>query len=408
MCFADNAVRRFLSNGGAVAGVFAVIGLIVAAVAAIIAFILCKRRRRRRIRQSISRPLPYPDNPFEDPRQSPIPAQMRYANTEATHRNLVGAGLGLERGQRNLLDDEFDPPQGSLNRSHPPSIHSRHSSRHGSEIIQTLAGIGSGVKSVGKPPFDSSAVYNGPFAEYHTFQPSHQQRPSNGSSIGVAITNDKVQERSLPTPRHIKRVSVTPSAAPSTPSIYPATLPGGEEDVNTESSHGPMTPSTTEQASSLFDVKPPPAIPVRPPRKRPVNPLPPRNPQRLADQSKLLIRTQLTQEDVNILEEKKPYEPLTPPSSVSSDGGYSPLRNSANPFADYNNHMSMVQPPVDAKPRDTFFTRRKVVSPHVSLLPCMHIFRGFTCSHGRFASRAWNGNTNVMIYILPLPRTVAL
>ena len=37
-----------------------------------------------------------------------------------------------------------------------------------------------------------------------------------------------MHEFTRPTPRHFKRASATPSAAPSTPSIYPATLPGGD------------------------------------------------------------------------------------------------------------------------------------------------------------------------------------
>jgi hypothetical protein len=348
-----------------VAGVFAVVGVIIATIVAIVAFILCKRRRRRRIRLSISRPLPYPENPFENPRATPSPTQMRYAASDSSHRNLVGSGLGVDRGQRNLLDDEFDHVPASPTRSHPPSIRS---SRRGSEIIQTFAGIGAGGNSVGRPPYNSTSAYNGPFAEYHTFQPSHQQRPSNDSSaIGLAISDDKVQERPQPTPRHIKRVSVTPSAAPSTPSIYPATLPGGDEDLVTESSHGPVTPSTTEEPASPFGVKPV-SVPVRPPRKRPVAPLPPRNPLRVGDQSKLLVRTQVSPEDANILDEKKPYEPLTPPASVSSESNDSP-RLALNPFADYNEYMSKIQPPADIKPRDTFYTRRKVVSPHVCTFP---------------------------------------
>ena len=102
---------------------FTVVGLIVAGAAAIAAFILCKRRRRRRIRHSISRPLPYPDNPFEDPRESPSPTQMRYAS-DSSHRNLVGAGLGAQPSApaRHLLDDEFDDvPAPVMAHAPPPS-----------------------------------------------------------------------------------------------------------------------------------------------------------------------------------------------------------------------------------------------------------------------------------------------
>lgn len=275
----------------------------------------------------------------------------------------MGSGLGTERVQRNLLDEEFE------NIPAPVMSHSPAHSRTGS-VEYTFAGIGAGSRSLGRPAYDAPATYAGLFDGNPTFQPSHQPRPSNGSSsIGVAITNDIVQQRPEPTPRHMKHASATPSAAPSTPSIYPATLPGGEDDTTTESSssHAPLTPSTLERP-----VPPPLEKPVRPPRKRPVaNPqaLPPRNPLRSPElQTKLLVRTQVTPEDAKVLEPTTVYEPLTPPASASSDSGHSPThtrRESANPFADYNRYMSEVQAPVEAKSRDTFYTRRKLVNTQV-------------------------------------------
>lgn len=355
-------VSSFFSRGGAVAGVFVVVGLVVATIAAIVAYILCKRRRRRRIRHSISRPLPYPDNPFEDPRETPSPAQMRYAGSDVSHRNLIGAGLGVGRTQRNLLDEEFAGAPAAPDRSHPPSVRSTMERPE-----MSLAGVGAGGRTLGRPAYDGSMLFNSPTSGYDTFTPSHQHRPSQGSGIiGLAITNDNVTEFSRPTPRHMKRGSATPSVAPSTPSIYPATLPGGEEDASIDSSHGPVTPSTIEMSPSLPFLE----KPVRPPRRRPVASLPPRNTMlNGAEQaSKLLIQTQLTPEDASVMEPKL-YEPPTPPAT-NSDSSHSPMSPTypANPFAEYNSYMSGLQSSIDTKPRETFYTRRKLVSPHVSTL----------------------------------------
>lgn len=385
----------FFSHGGAVAGVFVAVGLVVATIAALIAFFICKRRRRRHIRHSISRPLPQPDNPFEDPRVTP-PTQMRYADSDSSHRNLVGAGLGVERGQRNLLDEEF---ASAPVRSHPPSVRSS-----SDRLETTLAGVGAGGRSLGRPAYDGSLLLNIPSNGYATSSPNHQHRPSYGSGVvGLAITNDNVYEVSRPTARHVKHTSATPSAAPSTPSIYPATLPGGEEDVSTESasSEGPVTPSVTE--SPVLPLQ----KPARPPRRRPVAPLPPRNPLRDAEQAnKLLMHTQLTSEDAKVMNQK-PYDSPSPPASMT-DSSYSPASeypatpagpfanfnspasqypatpagpfadyNSpasqypvtpASPFVDYNTYMSGIKPPAETKPKDNFYTRRKLVSPHVSFV----------------------------------------
>ena len=53
--------------------------------------------------------------------------------------------------------------------------------------------------------------------------------------------------------------------------------------------------------------------PVRPPRRRPVAPLPPAHPARDPElQTKLLVRTAVAPADARVLD--TPYEPLTPPA----------------------------------------------------------------------------------------------
>ena len=100
---------RFWDNNGAVIAVFLISGILVATIAAVIGWCVCRKRRRRRIRQSISRPLPYPDNPFEDPRESPASSEMRHAERTSTHGLIVNAGFTRAQN-RNLLEDEFKPP----------------------------------------------------------------------------------------------------------------------------------------------------------------------------------------------------------------------------------------------------------------------------------------------------------
>ena len=201
-------VHRFFANTGAVAGVFLVVGIVATAFAAIVAFALCKRRRRRHIRNSISRPLPYPENPFEDPRESPSPTEMRYS--DAPYRNVIGGGVGLN-------DPAPVPPAHTYTLYETPEQPSRPSM----QMQNTLAGVSAGNRQTTYDPYREMR------------QLKHQSRPSYGSTatgtgIGLALTSDDyVDYDDLPPPSaaRAKHASLTPS----TPSIYPATLP--EDDA---------------------------------------------------------------------------------------------------------------------------------------------------------------------------------
>ncbi|KAI0094846.1 hypothetical protein BDY19DRAFT_46692 [Irpex rosettiformis] len=346
----------FLANGGAVAGVFVVVGIIVTAIAAVVSFIMCKRRRRRRIRLSISKPLPMPDNPFEDPRETPSPTQMRFTSSDASNRNLVGTGLGLNthpqtRQTRNLLDDEIEEIPG------PVMAHVTGTSG--------FAGVGAGNKSVGRPAYNMMPSYTGPFSSYaNAHRLTHSSRPSNGSSsIGIAITSDEPQKQTTatnnwnskdrvptPPPRHLKHSSLTPS----TPSIYPPSLPNIDDNTETatitDDTHNlPITPSTDEAVPlplGVIDLNSS-DPPVPPPKRRPAPPLPPRSPLRPSSKhgestQGLTISTQLPPPEVTTPSitdkptttsppEPEPeqklehaslpeYEPLTPPASAISSG----------------------------------------------------------------------------------------
>lgn len=319
------------------AGVFAVIGVLIASVAAVVGVFMCKRRRRRHIRDSISRPLPMPDNPFEDPRQSPTLPQMQYAPSDSSHRNLIVSSSGppeaRPQSQRTLLDDEFEDAHIST----PVMAHDSGRPTYNARSDTGFAGVGAGGKSIGRP---SVVVppYNGPFSDYHQ-RSNHQQKPSIGS-VGLGIRTEPVSPQApLAHPRR-------PSSVTSTPSIYPPSLPAEESEDTTHDSYGPTTPST-EPCSPLSPTDKPP----RPPRLRPVEPMGLNTDGR---PKQLSILTDLAAQNA----EDEPSRPLASPLVVPQ---------SPNLFADYNQFMSGVRPPVDiAKLRENFYTRRNTATNGVS------------------------------------------
>ncbi|KAI0788454.1 hypothetical protein C8Q75DRAFT_232970 [Abortiporus biennis] len=353
----SNAVSKgFFNNTGAVAGVFLAVGIITAIIGAAACYIISRNRRRRRIRQSISRPmpqLPFPDNPFQDPRDAPSPTQMRYAS-DSSHRNLVGTGLGVnssrnrDQPQRNLLDDEFSDESGSSPSATiyttPPHARELDDNMPGSLRLHNingtdalgLAGVGANGKSSGK------SAYNGPFSDLSTIPVRapvnvHGRKKSLGG-VNIAITTEEKRDSfrvpapifhptpisvsTHPTPVHERRESLQSDR--SSPSIYPASElpPVAEDDLPpTPPSPPPSLPApimptpripmlrrplassvppvSPQDASAPFSLPPPP----RPPKSPPV---PPRNPLRASNSLK--VKTQVSS-----------YEPLTPPaSSISS------------------------------------------------------------------------------------------
>ena len=197
---------------------------------------------------------------------------------------------------------------------------------------QTLAGVGAGNRTFDGLGFD-------PYLEAN---PIRQSRPSYGS-IGVAITSDDYEDLPPPPMSHAKHASLTPS----TPSIYPATLPEDDDD-RVEEPPVIMEPVPVPAATTL----------TRAPSTGP--PIPPRSPLRNASadlRSKLLLRTQLTSQEQETLGVKG-YEPLTPPATASSASSHSPSSSvaPADPFADHN----------ETTPHDNYFTRRKLYTTEVS------------------------------------------
>ncbi|CAL1695710.1 unnamed protein product [Somion occarium] len=366
----DNSAvsHGFFANTGAVAGVFLVVGIVVALLIALGCYVVRKKRRRQRIRHSISRPLPYPDNPFEDPRETPSPTQLRFA-PDISHRNLIGSGLGLITARpRNLLDDEVDDDTNNHTTIYSSPQHNMPQAAQ-QVTSRDLAGIGAGVSNLGKPD------YNGPFSDYHNHRPTHQSKPSVQSEVGLAITTEQTRiaddaQISFPMPIYVR-----PPSAQSSPSIYPASLP----------------PVPTEEAEHGHEAQPsdPTTPPPPPERRRPLLTLqkpdlsanapilPPRNPLRTSqhEASKLLARTQVTSSGTQFSQLGfGGYElPLTPPASTTSSDAHGDGRPRTisseikNPFSDVNDVDGTVKTQaLQGSPvRDNFFTRRKVLESKV-------------------------------------------
>ncbi|THH34001.1 hypothetical protein EUX98_g131 [Antrodiella citrinella] len=372
----DNTVETkegFFGNTGAVAGVFLVVGILVAAIASTIAWILCRKRRRRVLRNSISRPLPYPENPFEDPRETPSPTQMRYVGSDSSHRNLVGT-VAAAPG-RNLLDDEVDGNEDVPPAPLPPSLtyptevgqvydrgRQPGSATNLRPMSQTmgLAGIGAGKRSFDRPS------YNGPFSDYHgTRSVGHTKSYSTGGM--PAFRGEPT--RGPPASLNIRMQNLPPLSPPmempsveSSPSIYPSSLPPAPTPTQ-GADHGHDDDDDETDNEETIRIKPfiPPVPPVPPlPVQQPApvtaaaarprtNPpvIPPRSPLRHsggygtpATETKqaLIIQTQMSAPQLKTAYQG--YEPLTPPASLSSEGSPgSPREKTKNPFVEYQDEV---------------------------------------------------------------------
>ncbi|KAI1797935.1 hypothetical protein LXA43DRAFT_876770 [Ganoderma leucocontextum] len=375
----------FFSNSGAVAGVFLVVGLVIAAIFAGIFFFFRRRRRRApRFIESISRPLPMPDDPFEDPRTLLPTPEMHYAPGYAG-RTLVIAGAATPHPTPSRSPFDSDADHGS---SHSSEAHPSGELVHGLGLAGVGAGGGYG---------DSSQ------SSFH----SRSRQPSHHGPVGLAITTD-VRPDSASSARR------EPSSAQSSPSIYPPSLPtpSGEDDhslvdvplsndggatrfPNTSATR--LSSPTTRKPVPLYDLPEPiapiprstqqqqaeqtnpPVIPPRSPLRRnstvtsrSLSRSPP--PVRLAS-----IQTQLKNPELANAA-LQPYEPLTPPTSLvslspaGSSSGHEALtpispadaNAAANPFSDAHAQRVPHAEVITAFPmtrsgdkRETFYTRTR-------------------------------------------------
>ncbi|RDX55800.1 hypothetical protein OH76DRAFT_1477519 [Lentinus brumalis] len=383
----DSAKSGFFADSKAVAGVFLAIGIVIAAIGLGICFFLRRRRRRTpRFMNSISRPLPMPDNPFEDPRSLSPQPQMRYASGY-TDRTLVIAGKDRVIPYRSSFDDEME--QGSV--VHGSVSHHAGSNEH---LGLGLAGVGANGRRLGGGVRRSSME-------------SRPRNLSGSSSVGVAVTSDHRID-----PSYSRKPET--SSARSSPSLYPPTLPAlaGEDNrslvdiplsANNSTTLVSALPSPTSAArvSSPTVRKPVPAhtdLPLQEPiAPTPLTPqqqraqetkppvLPPRSPLRRNSTVRSLSRSPPPPPLASIQTQlQKPegalqhYEPLTPPASFASvspstshsghaeppsPGSSTPASANSNPFADPQEQqlVDIGIPPghemVRTGKKDTFYTR---------------------------------------------------
>lgn len=387
--FVDSYIRRrrFFSNSGAVAGVFLVVGLVIAAIFAGI-YLYFRRRRRQRAPhfiESISRPLPMPDDPFEDPRTLLPSPEMHYAPSYPD-RTLVIAGAVTPHPtpSRSPFDSDLDHTSLRSSEAHPSG-----------EQVHGLGLAGVGARG-GFQYGDSSQ------SSFHSRSGPAIQRGPVGLAITTNIKPDSVSEARR-----------EPSSAQSSPSIYPPSLPtpSGEDDRSsvdiplsnnngtTRSANASATrlsSPTTRKPVPLHDLPEPVAPVARSPQQQaeqtrpPI--IPPRSPlrrnstatSRSLSRSPPLFRLSSIQTQLKHPELANaallPYEPLTPPTSLASlspagsSSGHEALTPispadaiaAANPFSDAHAQQAPHAEIITAFPmtrsgdkRETFYTRTR-------------------------------------------------
>ncbi|KAL0951236.1 hypothetical protein HGRIS_007954 [Hohenbuehelia grisea] len=275
-----------LTNRGAMAGIFITVGIVAAALTAAICFITRRRRRQRRRQEwfnSIGRPQRLSDSnagPLTDPFHDPFRDPPTFTG------GPVSTGRGWpENTERNLLDDEVPSPVINQHQVGSPG----------------LAGVG------------AMRVVN-PVGPHQGNQTTRDAYPGS-QSIGLALTSDQ-------THRPISRVSM----APSSPSIYPASLaPSNTDSLNGDETETSSTPlHGNHVVSSVPPVMPPAAIirrsPVESPERPPVFQV--QSPsQILSREAPPIPRRSLRRPSTNKIADDSLDSPLTPlsaPSSVSS------------------------------------------------------------------------------------------
>ncbi|KAI0639461.1 hypothetical protein C8Q77DRAFT_1081356 [Trametes polyzona] len=202
----------FFANSGLVAGVFLVVGIVAASILVGI-WLFIRRRRRPRFIDTISRPLPMPENPFEDPR--PVsPPEMRYRSS-FTDSTLVLPGP--RSGSRRSNDSRPAPRSPFEERQH------RRNSSGGNRSLGRYNGLGLAAAAAHQrsPSLDSADGFVSTRSRYQSTQ---------SGVVGLAITSDQRVDSSP------SRRQPTSTSARSSPSMYPPTLPSlrnehGEEDV---------------------------------------------------------------------------------------------------------------------------------------------------------------------------------
>ncbi|KAH9858138.1 hypothetical protein C2E23DRAFT_880793 [Lenzites betulinus] len=354
--------KGFFANSGLVAGVFLVVGVVVASIAVGICLFV-RRRRRPRFIDTISRPLPMPENPFEDPR-SVSPPEMRYRSSFNDSTILIAGpprGSGdSRRPARSPFDERGHRRSGSGN-----SSSGRSNARY---TGLGLAGVGAHGRSTSMGSLD----------EIQAARSRHQSGQSG--VVGLAITSDQRIDGSASRAQR----EPTSASARSSPSIYPPTLPSlRNEDIglgelvdvplgragstgSTPSIHSvtrkpvPTPEPEPEPVVAPTPLPPaprPPVVPPRSPLRRMSIPTPAQAlsppPYKRADTAGPPVLPPPPARDALTLEMEsivlKAFEPLTPPTSLAS---LSPAGSSAGhdgPFGRSSPNSAVATPSSDER-----------------------------------------------------------
>lgn len=290
----------FWNKKGAVAGVFLVVALVI--IGSILGMICCIRRRRNRQLSSSSSGL-LSASDFR--RFSGPPPEMTEQPT--TYQAIRNYGSSRDDPQRHLMAPSIS--NGSHNTHEdvllPPGL-GIHTSRQPNQVQSgslNLTGVNTTYKDL--------HTYDGPFSDYHRYIATGDTRihiPQR-ETIGIAYTSDLKHEPILETERVPEIVHRSPSPVPSSPSVYPPSLPSVPEKDDEDylfyeretkprpESRPPTRPSTAVGQDS--DAKNPFTSPLDP----------------TGDTStKRIVPIQLQTEQT--------YRPITPPDSSS---GHSPV-----------------------------------------------------------------------------------
>ncbi|KAF9475978.1 hypothetical protein BDN70DRAFT_200116 [Pholiota conissans] len=218
---ADNG---FFHKQALVAGVFVVVGVAIAAVIA--GLIVCFRRRRRSIRRqrwlaSMQQPRPptFAADPFQDP-------------TEIEPKHHVGALLTPERSVRSVQEEP-------------------HWDRTSPDLLLSEAQTARQYRNL---------LPRGPFSLYPDPYPIAKLTSHMPPPLSPQEHAQFVQAYSTDAPTPPDRSRFRHSYTPSTPSIYPATLPLEDDD------HVPVEESIAKPAADVTQRESSVPVPPRPPR----------------------------------------------------------------------------------------------------------------------------------------------
>lgn len=292
---------------------------------------MCRRQQQQRrfVGGVISRPLSYPDNPFEDPRDPPSPGypDMHHASSSPPRASFLN---------RNLRQPQQNPFADEANALPVPSRPSADGGIFVDEPMVALAMTGIGARG------RNSRLREEVAHSSQTDVPFEQQ---------PATVNESPEESR----------SRSNSTAQSSPSMYPSSLPSVPSDDQMQ----PATPSSetaTNEPSQIFAPQPMAPSPVVaagfPAYRGPPPVLPPRSPLRGIHSPPLLVRTEFTAKESALID-ARPFEPLTPPESTSSHStGSSDHIRSPYSLSPFSEHIPEVSAPEGVKRRDTFYSRR--------------------------------------------------